>query len=294
MINKGTINGFIAYFFWGLFPIYFKQIHDVPAVQVTMHRIVWSFLLLIIILAAKREIRSFLQSIHRKEIILYTSAGILLAINWLTYVWAIGAGYVIESSLGYFINPLVNVVLGVIFLKEKLRPFQWISIGLATAGVVYITVSFGQLPWISLVLALSFGFYGLIKKMSPLGPLHGMTLETTGIFIPALLYLLVQEGMGTGMLGHTNLQNNILLVLTGVVTVAPLLIFAVAIQTVPLSIMGLLQYIAPTLQFITGVFIFAEPFSQEKLIGFIIIWAALILFTVENFSQRKMIVELPS
>ena len=231
---------------------------------------------------------TFRKSIHRKELLLYTSAGILLALNWLTYVWAISEGYVIECSLGYFINPLVNVLLGVIFLKEKLRPVQWVSIGIAASGVVYITVSYGQLPWISLVLALTFGIYGLIKKISPLSPLHGISLETSGIFIPAIIYLLVQEGMGTGAFGHTTAQNNILLALTSVVTAAPLLFFAIAVQTVPLSIMGILQYISPTLQFITGVFLFAEPFTQEKLIGFAIIWFALILFTFENLRQRRI------
>jgi chloramphenicol-sensitive protein RarD len=168
---------------------------------------------------------------------------------------------------------------------------QWISIGLAALGVVYITVSYGKLPWISLVLALTFGFYGLIKKISPLGPLHGITLETTGIFVPALAYLLFQEYLGTGVFGHTTIQNNLLLAFTSVVTVAPLLFFAVAAQTVSLSILGILQYIAPTLQFITGVFLFAEPFSQNKLIGFAIIWIALILFTIENLRQRKMVVQ---
>jgi chloramphenicol-sensitive protein RarD len=287
-MNKGTLNGFIAYFLWGLFPIYFKQIHDVPAVQVTMHRIVWSFLFLMLIIAIRKEFNTFRQSIHRKELLLYTSAGVLLAINWLTYVWAIGEGYVIECSLGYFINPLVNVVLGVIFLKETLKPIQWIAIGIAAAGVAYITISFGQLPWISLVLATTFGVYGLIKKISPLGPLHGLSLETSGIFIPAIIYLLVQESQGTGAFGHTTLQNNLLLGFTSVVTAAPLLFFAVAVQTVPLTIMGILQYVSPTLQFITGVFLFAEPFSQDKLIGFVIIWIAIILFTFENFRTRKI------
>lgn len=292
-MNKGTLNGFIAYFLWGLFPLYFKIIHGVPAGQVTMHRIVWSFLLLTLILVIRKDIKAFLKTITLKIFLIYTIAGILLAANWMTYVWAISEGYVIESSLGYFINPLVNVVLGVVFLKEKLRSMQWISISIATAGVIYLTVSYGKLPWISLVLALTFGFYGLVKKMASLQPLHGLTLETTGIFIPALVYLLFTEFAGTGAFGHTNAQNNILLALTGVITVVPLLFFAVAVQTVPLSIMGILQFIAPTLQFLSGVFLFSEPFSQQKLVGFIIIWVALIMFTLDNLRQRKRPMVLP-
>ncbi len=294
VMNKGTLSGLIAYLMWGIFPIYFKQIHDVPAAQVMTHRVVWSFLFFIILVAARSEMKIFRHSINLRTFLIYLGAGTLLAINWLTYVWAIAAGYVVESSLGYFINPLVNVLLGVVFLKEKLRPSQWIPILLATAGVSYLTISYGKLPWIALVLAFSFGFYGLVKKISPLNSIHGLTLETGAIFLPALIFLISQEIYGTGSFGHTSIQNNLLLALTGIVTAVPLIFFAYGARNIPLTIMGLLQYVAPTLQFLSGVFLFHEPFTQHQLIGFGIIWIALIIFTVENLSYRKKMAAAPA
>lgn len=289
-MNKGSLSAFFAYLMWGLFPIYFKQLHSVPAAQVMTHRVVWSFVFLILIVIFRGEFRSFYQSITLKTFFIYLGAGILLAINWLTYVWAIAQGYVVESSLGYFINPLVSVLLGVVFLKEKLRLAQWIPIVLAVIGVTYLTISYGKLPWISLVLAFSFGFYGLVKKLSPLGSLHGLTLETGTIFFPAAIFLIVQEILGVGAFGHAGNITTSLLAFTGVVTAIPLIFFAIGARNVPLTILGLLQYIAPTLQFLSGVFLFGEPFSHNQLIGFGIIWVALILFTVENLGNRKRLV----
>lgn len=286
-MNKGSLNAFLAYLMWGLFPIYFKLLHNVPSFQVMTHRVVWSFLFLIGVIMVRRETCEFFKSITLQRFLIYLGAGVLLAINWTTYVWGIAQGYVVECSLGYFINPLVSVLLGVVFLKEKLRPAQWVAIALAFTGVTYLTITFGKLPWISLVLAVSFGLYGLVKKISPLGSLHGLTLETGAIFLPALSFLIVQEGMGQGAFIHAGGQISILLALTGLVTAIPLILFAIGARSVPLTVLGLLQYIAPTLQFLSGVFLFKEPFNHYQLIGFGIIWAALIVFTVENLASRR-------
>ena len=168
-MNKGVLSAFLAYVCWGVFPIYFKMLHSVSPLQTMTHRVVWSFLFLLLILVVRKEVGPFWKEINFKRFMIYLGAGTLLAINWLTYVWAIAQGFVIELSLGYFINPLVSVLLGVIFLKERLRPAQWIPVGLAVIGVSYLTITYGSLPWIALVLAFSFGFYGLVKKVAPLG-----------------------------------------------------------------------------------------------------------------------------
>jgi len=181
----------------------------------------------------------------------------------------------------------VSVLLGVIFLRERLRTFQWVAIAMVTAGVVYLTITFGQLPWISLVLAVTFGFYGLLKKIAPLGALHGITLETAVLTIPSLAYLFIVNANGTGTFGHSTPLLDFLLVLSGPVTAIPLLLFATGARRIPLTTIGLLQYIAPTLQFLLGVLVFHEPFDQTRLIGFMIIWLALVLFSVENLLARR-------
>ncbi len=286
-MNKGVLSAFLAYVCWGVFPIYFKMLHSVSPLQTMTHRVVWSFLFLLLILVVRKEVGPFWKEINFKRFMIYLGAGTLLAINWLTYVWAIAQGFVIESSLGYFINPLVSVLLGVIFLKERLRPAQWIPVGLAVIGVSYLTITYGSLPWIALVLAFSFGFYGLVKKVAPLGSLFGLTLETGAIFIPALIVLLFAELNGAGEFGHGPLLTTVLLSLTGVVTAIPLLLFSTGARSVPLTTIGLLQYIAPTLQFLSGIILFHEPFDSSRLVGFGIIWLALIIFTVENLSERR-------
>jgi chloramphenicol-sensitive protein RarD len=291
-MNKGTISVFLSYLMWGVFPLYFNLLDKVPALQTMSHRVVWSFIFVFFVVAIRKEITPFIKSITKKLFLVYLGSGILIALNWLTYVYAVSHGYVLESSLGYFINPLVSVVLGVVFLHEKLRPAQWIPVSLAAAGVLYLTISFGKLPWISLALAFTFGFYGLVKKLSPLNSLHGITLETGAIFVPCLAYLIYVESNGTAVFGHVYPLTTVLLALTGIVTAIPLLLFGSGAKTVPLTTIGLLQYINPTLQFATGVFLFGEPFSHTQLIGFVIIWAALIFFTVENIVHYKQVTAL--
>lgn len=223
----------------------------------------------------------------KRTLLIFLLTGTLLSLNWLTYIWAVNAGFIIETSLGYFINPLVSVLLGVIFLRERLRSGQWLAIGIAALGVLYLTVSYGALPWISLTLAFSFGTYGLIRKIAPLGSQEGLTLETAWMFVPAFLYLLFMEVQGTAAFPHSDLKTNLLLGFAGVATAVPLLLFASGARLIPLNLVGILQYIAPTIQFLIGVFVYHEAFSQTSFIGFSIVWAALIIFTIELLLHNK-------
>ena len=281
-ISKGVLSAAAAYGIWGVFPIYFKLLHNVPADQIVAHRITWSFVFLAGLIASRRELSAFRAAFTRRTALIYLGSGVLLSINWLTYVWAVNAGFIVEASLGYFINPLVSVLLGVIFLKERLRPVQWVPIALAAAGVAYLTLIHGSLPWIALVLALTFGMYGFIRKVSPLGTLYGLSMETGIVFLPALGYLLLREIQGSGALGHTGALSGLLMILTGVVTAVPLLLFSVGTRSIPLTTLGLLQYITPTLQFLVGVTLYGEPFTTTRLVGFCIIWLALIIFSGES------------
>ena len=282
-MKKGVLSAVIAYALWGIFPVYFKALNAVPALQILAHRVVWSFVLLAAVLLVRREVKGFRKAaLHPRMIAQYALAAVLLAVNWGMYVWGVNAGYVVQTSLGYFINPLVSVLLGVFFLKERLRPLQWLAVGLAALGVLYLTLSAGELPWIALVLAFSFGLYGLVKKTSPLAPLYGLSLETVILFLPGLAVLIAVGASGTGAFGSLSRAQDGLMILSGVVTVIPLLLFATATRSVPLSTIGLLQYIAPTTQLLLGVFLYHEPFSQSRLIGFSIIWVGLLLLSGET------------
>lgn len=289
-INQGIVDLLLCYLLWGTFPFYFKLLGTVPADQIVAHRIVWSFVLLLVVMGVRRELRDFRAIITGRNFLIYLGAGLLLAANWSLYVWGVTSGRVVESSLGYFINPLVSVLLGVIFLRESLRPMQWIPVVLAGGGVLYLTISLGQFPWLSVLLALTFGFYGLIKKTSPLGSLQGLSLETMTIFLPALGYLIYSEISGAGAFGHSSLLINFLLLLAGLVTVVPLLLFARGARKVPLTTLGLMQYTTPTLQFLSGVLVFGEPFTHQRLIGFSLVWLALIVFSLENLNARRLAV----
>jgi len=294
-MNKGILYALGAYIMWGLFPIYWKWLQDVPALQVIGHRIIWSFIMLTIVMLVSRQWTKFRSALTPRVLGIYSVAGLLLSANWLIYVWGVNTGHIVETSLGYFINPLLSVLLGMIFLGERLRPAQWLPLGLATSGVVYLTVTYGALPWIALSLAFSFGFYGLVKKTAPLGSLHGLTLETGLVFLPALGYLLFAENSGQGAFGHTDLVSVLLMVGAGLVTTIPLLMFASAARRIPLTMIGLMQYIAPTLQFLLGVLIYKEPFTTTRLVGFSLVWIALIFFWAEGlfaYRARKPVVEV--
>src|SRR3972149_3129006 len=232
-MNKGILNGIAAYALWGFFPIYWKLLHQVPALQVIGHRIGWSFILLIAFILLTKQWRDFRSAALTSNTLgIYSIAAVLLTINWLVYVWGGNAGFIVETSLGYFINPLLSVLLGVIFLRERLRPVQWIPVALAATGVIYATLAYGRLPWIALTLAFTFGFYGFVKKLAPLGSLYGLTLETGIAFPFALLYLAIVEFNSAGAFLHHGALIDALLIGAGVVTTIPLLMFASAAKQI--------------------------------------------------------------
>ncbi len=283
-MNKGVWYAIGAYGSWGLLPIYWKLLHHVPALQLISHRIIWSFLALIVIILCIRQWAGFRSKVFSWNVLrVYCLAAVLIGVNWLTYVWAVNAGHIVESSLGYFINPLLSVSIGVFFLHEHLRPRQWISIALAAAGVLFLAIVHGSIPWIALTLAFSFAFYGLVKKTAPLGSLYGLTLETGILLLPALFFLFISDMNGRGAFLHTGTMADILLAGAGIVTTIPLLMFASAARRIPLSLIGILQYISPTLQFLIGVLIYHESFTFIQFIGYAIVWLALILFGAESF-----------
>ena len=287
-MNRGVFYAIGAYALWGFFPVYWKLIHDVPALEIIGHRMVWSFVFVVIVVTLSKKWQGIKTSLTDKRTLLtfLMTAG-LLFVNWLVYVWAVNAGFIVETSLGYFINPLVNVVLGVIFFREKLRLWQWIPVGIAFSGVLYLTISYGSLPWIGLTLAFSFGLYGLLKKTARENSLQGFTLETGFMFLPALTYLLILEFSGRGAFGHGTPTETILLAFSGVATGLPLLLFGAAAQKIRLSELGFLQYIAPTLQFLIGVLVYGESFSPDRMIGFGLIWVALAIYTADSVLARQ-------
>jgi chloramphenicol-sensitive protein RarD len=277
-----------AYTVWGLLPIYWKALHSVPAASILANRIAWSAVFVALLLTVQRNwgwLRPALRS--RRTVLTYVAAAILLSVNWYIYIWSVNAGYLVDSSLGYFITPLVNVLVGVLLFHERLGQGQWAAVGLAAAGVLYITFSYGQLPWIGLSLALTFGLYGMVKKQARLPSLEGMALETGTIFLPAVAFLVYQEMAGDGVLGHTDWLTSLLLVGTGVITVIPLLWFADAAQRIPLSMMGVIQYISPTLMFFLGIAVFHEEFNVHKLVGFALIWSALLVYWATSMRAAK-------
>jgi chloramphenicol-sensitive protein RarD len=294
MNKKGILYAIIAYLMWGLFPLYWKQLETIPALQLIGHRIGWSFILLLLVILVTQQWQAFRKVAFEPKILrIYLLAAVLISINWFTYVWAVNNGFVVETSLGYYINPLFTVLLGVIVFREHLRPIQWLPIGLAALGVLYLTFTYGSLPWIALTLAISFGLYGLIKKTAPLNSLYGLTLETGLLFLPAIAFLLFSEFTGQGAFLHSSLQDNWMMVGAGLVTTIPLLFFASAAPRVPLTTIGILQYINPTMQFLLGVLLYKEPFTHDRLIGFSLVWLGLIFFWVEGFYVRRNLAPEP-
>ena len=283
----GVVYAAFAYIAWGFFPLYFDALGSVQAIQVIDHRITWSFVALAAVVLVRREGRGLLRALTPRVVGTYLLAALLLAVNWYVYVWAVQAGHVVETSLGYFINPLVSVLLGVVILRERLRPLQWLPIGLAAAGVAFLAFSYGNIPWIALALAGSFGGYGLVKKLAPLTSLYGLTIETALLFPLALVYLVATEAAGTAAFGHQGAGMDVMLMLAGPITVVPLLAFASGARRVTLTTLGLLQYFAPTLQFLIGVVVLHEAMTPVHLVGFVVIWIALALFSAEGLAARR-------
>lgn len=290
-MNKGMLYTITTFVLWGLFPLYWKLLQHVPALEILSHRMTWSLVFVLFLLLLRRRWAWLKTAVtNRRTLLLFAASASLLSLNWFVYIWGVNAGFIIETSLGYFINPLVSVLLGVFFLGERLRNGQWLAIALAATGVIYLTVRYGELPWIALTLAGTFALYGLIRKTAPLGSLEGLALETALMFVPALGYLIYLQSVGTAAFGHVDGMTTGLLAITGVATAVPLLFFAAGARRIKLATVGILQYIAPTLQFLIGVFIFHEPFEAARLVGFSIIWLALFIYTLEtiwNGRKRK-------
>jgi chloramphenicol-sensitive protein RarD len=286
-MRKGVTLGIAAYVAWGLLPVYWKAVEVVPALEILAHRFVWS-LVFVAALLALRHRWNWLRGLGRRSLIMLFGAGALLAVNWGTYIWAVNDGRIVETALGYFINPLFNVVLGVAVLHERLRRLQWTAIGIATIGVGYMTVRLGTVPWVAFTLALTFGLYGLVtKKVRGVGPLQSLAVETALLFIPAVAYLATLQARGDAAFGGDGLRVTVLLALTGVATATPLLLFNAAARRIPLSLVGLLQYIAPSIAFVLGITVFGEVVGTDRLIGFLCVWAALALYTAEGLSHRR-------
>lgn len=281
-----------AYVCWGLFPIYWKFLLATPAPILLCHRVVWSCVVLLLVIGLTSQLKDLWRSLTKPKLLgVYALAAVLIATNWLTFVWAVNHNYIVETSLGYFINPLLNVVVGFLFFSERLRRTQWGALGLAMSGVAYLTWCYGTIPWIALILASTFGLYGVVKKIAPLNAILGLSLETLILLIPALIYLSIAASVYQQAIGSTTVPGWALLAGTGVVTTIPLVLFAAAAQRIPLVLVGLFQYIAPSLQFLLGVLVYSEPFTTERQIGFSIVWLALFVFAAENLyyqsSQRR-------
>lgn len=287
-VRRGALAAAGAYILWGLFPLYIKQLGAVPALEIVAHRAWWSLVFVLGLLAVQRRF-AWLGEVLRqpRTLAVFACSAALLSANWLLYVWAVNAGRVVDASLGYFINPLLNVMLGYLVLRERPRPLQWAAVALAAAGVVWLALGSGHLPWISLALAASFGFYGLLRKTATLGALEGLTLETLLQAPLALGWLLWLAAAGQSHFAQGQPGIDILLLLAGPFTAVPLLLFAAGARRVTLATLGLLQYLGPTLQFLLGVFLYNEPFDTRRALGFVLIWAALALYSLESWRALR-------
>lgn len=290
-MSSGVLQAALAYAMWGLFPLYFQLVSAVAPLEIVLHRALWSLAFVLVLLAVLRR-WGWLRDILRRPgtLAMFALSALLLSANWLVYVWAVNNGRVVDSSLGYFITPLINVLLGYFVLHERPRRMQWCALAVAAAGVLWLTLFAGSLPWVGLVLAASFGSYGLIRKTAPLGALEGLALETM-LLAPLAVGVLAWRtadagsalsGGGTALLG--------LLALSGPLTALPLLLFAAGARRIPMTTLGVLQYIGPTIQFALGVWLFHEPFAGPRLVGFVLIWLALVIYTAEGWlSMRRRV-----
>jgi chloramphenicol-sensitive protein RarD len=283
-MNTGILYAASAFILWGCFPLYFKALRDIAPIEILAHRVVWSMVFLAFVLAARRQ-WAWLATVRRQPRILagFAASAFLLSINWCIYIWSVNNDHVIDASLGYFVNPLINVLLGFMLLKERLRRGQWVAIGVATVGVIWLAWQAGHPPWIALSLAVSFGFYGLLRKTAKLGPLEGLSLETMVLFPVALTLLAAfagQQHQSGFMTASTT--SKVLMLCAGPLTAIPLLMFAAGARRISFSLLGLLQYISPSIQLLLGVWLYNEPFGGARLLGFVAIWAALALYSIES------------
>ncbi len=282
-MNAGVIYAVLAYTAWGLLPIFFKQLSNVNAFEVVLHRMLWSLVFLLCLLAILRRWAWLREAMRQPRVLAaFGVSALLLSVNWSVYVWAVQNAHVLDASLGYFILPLVNVAMGFAFLNERPRPRQWLAVALAAAGVLWLTVQAGRLPWIALLLAITFGIYGLLRKLAKLGALEGLTLETLLLAPLAVGLLAWWTWHGQGALVQGGPSTLGWLVLAGPLTAIPLLLFAAGARRIPLATLGILQYISPSLQMLLGVWLYAEPFEPARAVGFCLIWIALLLYSADS------------
>jgi chloramphenicol-sensitive protein RarD len=287
-MKPGLLAAALAYGLWGVFPIYIKQIAHVDAVQVVAHRSLWSLVFVFALLAIWRRLAWLKVALtDRHTLRVFAASAALLSVNWGVYVWAVSAGRIVDASLGYFINPLVNVLLGVLVLGERPRPVQWVAVGMAALGVAWLIVGAGEWPWIALVLALSFGTYGLLRKTAPLGATEGLGLETLMQAPVAIAVLAWAMWQGHAAMSPADPATSAWLLLAGPFTAIPLLLFAVAARQLTLATLGLMQYLGPTIQFLLGVFVYDEPFTSQRAVGFALIWGALALYSGESWRRWR-------
>jgi chloramphenicol-sensitive protein RarD len=286
--RRGTAYGASAYLLWGLFPLYWPLLAPSGALEVLAHRIVWSLVVVVVLLAVTRRLAALAAAVRdRRRLLQVSLAAVFIAINWGTYIYGVSNDRVVETSLGYFVNPIVTVLLGVVVLGERLRPAQWTALGAAAVAVVVLTVENGSPPWIALTLAFSFGFYGLLKKTAGVGAVEGLAIETAVLLPAAVAYLVVLGAAGGATFGAAGPAHAVLLALSGIITAVPLLLFGAAARRVPLTALGVLHYLAPTIQFVLGVTLFDEPLPAVKLVGFLLVWFGLALFTTDLVRHHR-------
>jgi chloramphenicol-sensitive protein RarD len=284
----GVASGLAAYAMWGLFPLYFPLLEPAGGVEIVAHRVVWSVVFVALLLTAMRRWGHVRAAVtDRRTLLVLAGAAVLIAANWLIFVYGVNSGHVVETSLGYFINPLVSVLLGVVVFGERLRRLQWVAVGIAAVAVAVLTVDYGRPPWIALSLAATFGLYGLMKKLVRVEAAPGLFLETLLVLLPALGVLAFLHADGTGTFGDAGTGHALLLVSSGIATAVPLLLFAAAARRIPLSTVGLLQYLTPLMQLSVGIFVYDEPMPPARLAGFAIVWLALAVFTADTLRHAR-------
>ena len=287
-LRRGLLFGTAAYAMWGLFPLYWPLLEPAGAVEILAHRIVWSALTMAVLVAAMRRTPQLMAVVrNRRAMMLLTLAAVVISVNWGVYIWGVNNERVVEASLGYFINPLVTVLMGVFVLGEQMRRRQWVAIGIASAAVVVLTIDYGRPPWMALVLAFSFGTYGLAKKQAGVGAVESLTVETLVMAPVAAAYVIWLMATSRAEFGTNGVPHALLITTAGIVTAIPLICFGAAANRVPLVVLGLLQYLAPIIQFALGVLLFREDMTAGRWIGFGLVWVALVIFTVETINHRR-------
>jgi len=294
-LHRGLVYATLAFVWWGLFPLYFRLVTTVPAPEILAHRVMWCLLFLSALLSWRRQWGWLRQVLRQPKVLAaFVASALLIGANWLAYIFAVIHGHVIEASLGYFITPLVNVLLGVTLLHERLRRAQWIALAIATAGVLWLTVQAGRPPWIALTLAVTFGAYGLLRKIAVLGPLEGLTLETLLLAPLAVIALSVAALRGSASFPAPDALTNVWMIALGPITAVPLLLFAAGARRLSMATLGIVQYVGPSIQFALGIWVFGEPFSVARFAGFACIWLALLIYSADGWRRARQSAAVPA